>query len=79
MLADGAKCVHFMNSMVFAEIKPQIEKLPHDEMLKALAYMKHLLHAENPEYKSELARRHKDIEEGRGVNLGEAKKRLGIS
>ncbi len=65
--------------MVFAEIKPQIEKLPRDEMLKTLAYMKHLLRVENPEYQRELARRHEDIEAGRGISLDEAKKRLGIS
>ena len=29
--------------MFFAEIKPQIEQLPHDELLKAMAYLKHLL------------------------------------
>ena len=43
--------------MFFAEIKPQIEQLPHDELLKAMAYLKHLLRAENPAYQRELAQR----------------------
>lgn len=29
--------------MVFAEIKPQIEQLPHEEQVKAMALLKHLL------------------------------------
>jgi hypothetical protein len=62
--------------MVFTEIKPQIEQLSRDEMLKAMAYLKHLLRAENPEYQRELAQRHADIEAGRGISLTEAKKRL---
>jgi len=45
-------------------------------MLKALAYLKHLLRSENPDYQRELARRHADIEAGRGVGLNEAKERL---
>jgi hypothetical protein len=65
--------------MVFAEIKPQIEQLPHEELLKALAYLKHRLRAENPEYQRELAQRHADIEAGHGISLTEAKKRLGQS
>ena len=63
-------------SMVFAEIKPQIEKLSYEEMLKAMAYLKHLLRAESPAYQRELAQRHADIEAGRGISLTEAKKRL---
>ena len=62
--------------MGFTEIKPQIERLPHDEMLKVLAYLKHLLRAENPAYQRELAQRHADIEAGRGISLTEAKERL---
>lgn len=62
--------------MIFSEIKPQIEQLPHDEMLKTIAYLKHLLRAENPEYQCELAQRHADIEAGRGISLTEARQRL---
>ena len=62
--------------MVFAEIKPQIEQLAPDERLKALAFLKHLMRADDPEYQAELARRHAEIEAGRGVSLTEAKQRL---
>ena len=62
--------------MVFAEIKQQIEQLPHEELLKAMAYLKHRLRAENADYQRELAQRHADIEAGRGISLTEAKKRL---
>ena len=62
--------------MIFTEIKPQIEQLPHAEMLKTMAYLKHLLRAENPAYQRDLAQRHADLEAGRGIGLTEAKKRL---
>ena len=62
--------------MVFAEIKPQIEKLPHEELVKALAYLKHLVTSDNPEYQRDLAQRHADIESGHGISLNDAKKRL---
>ncbi|MCX6934429.1 MAG: hypothetical protein NTZ29_17375 [Verrucomicrobia bacterium] len=48
---------NYLSGMFFAEIKPQIEQLPHDELLKAMAYLKHLLRAENPAYQRELAQR----------------------
>jgi hypothetical protein len=62
--------------MAFAEIKPQIEQLTREEMLKAMAYLKHLLRAENPAYQRDLAQRHADIGAGRGVSLTEAQRRL---
>jgi hypothetical protein len=62
--------------MVFSEIKPQIEQLAPEELLKTLAYLKHRLRAEKLEYQRELAQRHADIEAGRGVSLTEAKQRL---
>jgi hypothetical protein len=65
--------------MIFAELKPQIEQLPREEMLKALAYLKHLVRAENAEHRRELAQRHADIEAGRKISLTEAKRRLGES
>jgi hypothetical protein len=65
--------------MVFAEIKPQIEQLPHSEQLKAIAFLKHLLRSENPDYQRELARRHTDIEAGKKIDLDEAKRRLEAS
>jgi hypothetical protein len=63
--------------MVFAEIKPQIEKLPREEMLKALAFLKHRLRADDPVYQADLARRHADLDAGKGISLSEAKRRLG--
>lgn len=62
--------------MVFAEIKPQIEQLDPTERLKAFAFLKHLLRAEDPAYQAEIARRHADIDAGRGISLSEAKRRL---
>jgi len=58
-------------------MKPQLEQLSHAELLKIAAYVKHRLRAESPAYQRELAQRHVDFEEGRGVTLAEAKKRLG--
>jgi len=63
--------------MIFAEIKPQIEQLSPGEMIKALAYLKHLLRASTVGNQQDLARRHAEIEAGRKVSLGEAKQRLG--
>jgi len=66
----------YLYSMFFAEIKPQIEQLSHDELLKTMAFLKRLLRAENPADQRELAQRHADIEAGRGVSLTVAKQRL---
>jgi len=62
--------------MVFAELKPQMERLPPREMLKAVAYLKHLLRAGTAENQRDLSRRHADIAAGRNVTLTEAKRRL---
>ena len=64
--------------MVFTEIKPQIEQLPHGERVKALAFLKNLLRAENPEYQRELARRHTEMDAGRKVRWEDLKKQLGL-
>lgn len=63
--------------MVFADLKPQIEQLDPEERLKAFAFLKHLLRANDPAYQTELARRHADIDAGKGIPLREAKRRLG--
>ncbi len=65
--------------MVFAEIKPQIEQLPHDERVKAMAYLKHLLRAENPAYQRELAQWHAEMDAGKKVQWEELKRQLGLS
>jgi len=62
--------------MVFAELKPQIEQLPHREMLKAMAYLKHLLRVDTGDNQRDLARRHAEMEAGRKVSLTEVKRRL---
>ena len=66
----------YLSSMFFAEIKPHIEQLSHDELLKTMAYLKHLLRAENPADQRELAQRHAVIKAGHGVSLTEAMQRL---
>lgn len=65
--------------MVFTELKPQIEQLPHDERVKALAFLKHLLRAENPDYQRELAQRNAGMDAGRKVDWETLKKQLGLS
>ena len=65
-----------MSTMVFAEIRPQIEQLPHVVLVKRLGFLKHRLGGENLEYPRELAQRHADIKAGHGISLTEAKKRL---
>lgn len=76
-LADRIKAI-YRPAMVFAELKPQIDQLPHSERLRAMAYLKHLLRAENPEYRHELARRHTDIEAGRKVRWEDLKRQLSL-
>ncbi|MBI3886615.1 MAG: hypothetical protein HY302_12935 [Opitutae bacterium] len=65
--------------MVFAELKPQIEKLPRPEQRKALAFLKHLLREGTAENRTDLARRHTEIEAGRKISHEELKARLGLT
>ncbi len=58
---------------------PQIEQLPREEMLKAMAYLKHRLRADDPEYQRELAKRHAAIEAGHGITLTDAQRRFADS
>ncbi len=67
-----------MRLMVFTEIKPQIEQLSHEERVKALAFIKHLLRAESPDYREELARRHAEMDAGKQVGWPDLKKQLGL-
>ncbi len=66
-------------TMVFAELRPQIEQLPHEEMVKAMAYLKSRLRAENPANKVELARRHAEMDAGKKVRWEDLKRQLGLS
>lgn len=68
-----------MNTMVFTEIKPQLDQLSPEERLKAIAYLKHLRQAENPEYQRELAQRHAEMDAGQKVRWEDLKKQLGLS
>jgi hypothetical protein len=77
-LADEAERVQFMNTMVFTEIKPQIDRLSPRERLKVLAYLKHLRQAENPRYKKELARRNAEMDAGKKVRWEDLKRQLGL-
>lgn len=63
--------------MGFAELKSQLEQLPRDEVLKALAFLKHRLRIDDPANQQELARLHLDIEQGHGVPLASLRRHLG--
>jgi|GEM_PF-2191249 len=65
--------------MVFAELKPQMEQLPHGEMLKALAFLKSRLRAETPGNRDELARLHQEMDAGRKVSWDDLKAKLGLA
>jgi hypothetical protein len=65
--------------MIFAEIKPQIEQLPHEEMLKALAFLKSRVRADSPANQAELARRHAEMDAGKKVRWEDLKRQLGLS
>jgi hypothetical protein len=62
--------------MVFTELKPQIEQLSPREMVKAVAYLKHLLRVGTVENRRDLSRRHVEMAAGHKVTLAEAKRRL---
>ena len=65
--------------MSFADIKPQIEQLPHDEMVQALAFLKSRLRADSTANRDEMARRHKEMEAGRKVQWEALKQQLGLT
>jgi hypothetical protein len=64
--------------MVFAEIRPQMEQLPHDEMLKALAFLKSRLRADTPANREELARRHAEMDAGKKIRWEDLKRQLDL-
>lgn len=65
--------------MVFSELKPQIESLPHDEMVKALAFLRSRLRADTEANRAELSRRHAEMDAGRKVDWDDLKRQLGLT
>jgi len=53
--------------MVFTEIKPQMEQLSHDEMVKVLAFLRSRLRADTVENREELAQHHAEMDPGKKV------------
>jgi hypothetical protein len=68
-----------MSTMIFAEIKPQMEQLPHEEMLKALAFLRSRLRADSIENREGLARTHAEMDEGKKIRWEDLKRQLGLS
>ena len=68
-----------LSGMSFAELKSQMEQLPHDEMVRALAFLKSRLRADNPANREELARRHNEMDAGRKVKWEDLKQQLGLT
>ena len=64
--------------MSFAEPKPQIEQLPHDEMVQAMAYLKSRLRADDPANQKELANLHAAMDAGRKVQWEDLKRQLSL-
>jgi len=67
-----------MATMIFAELKPQMEQLSREEMLKALAFLKSRLRADSAANREELARLHAEMDAGRKVRWDDLKKQLGL-
>lgn len=51
--------------MIFAELRPRMEQLPHDEMAKAMAFLKSRLRADTDANREELAQRHAEMDAGK--------------
>lgn len=62
----------------FADIRPQIEQLPRDEMVKTLAYLKSRLRNETDANSRELSRLNAEIDGGRKVRWVDLKRQLGL-
>jgi hypothetical protein len=78
VFATGGSRCNFVD-VSFADIRPQIEQLPHDEMVKALAYLKSRLRTETEANSQELSRLNAEIEGGRKVRWVDLKGQLGLS
>ena len=64
--------------MIFAEIKPQMEQLPHEEMVKALAFLRSRLRADTDANREELAQRHAEMDAGKKVRWDDLKRQMGL-
>lgn len=64
--------------MSFADLRPQMEQLPHADMVQAMAFLKSRLRAESSANREDLARRHTEIEAGRKVRWEDLKRELGL-
>ncbi len=51
--------------MIFAEIRPQMEQLPRDEMLKAMAFLRSRLRADTDVNREELSQHHTEMDAGK--------------
>ena len=68
-----------MIAMGFAELRPQLDKLSREEMLKALAHLKSRLRANDPENEKELSRIPAEMDGGKKVRWEDLKRQLGLS
>ena len=66
-------------SMGFAEIRPQIEQLSHEEMVTALAFLRSRLREENRANQEALAQQHAEMDAGKKVRWEDLKQQLGLA
>jgi hypothetical protein len=64
--------------MIFAELRPQMEQLSREEMLKAVAFLKSRLRTDSAANRDELARLHAEMDAGQKVRWDDLKKQLGL-
>lgn len=64
--------------MIFAELRPQMEKLPHDEMVKALAFLKSRLRADTATNREQLSQVRDEMDAGKKVRWDDLKRELGL-
>jgi hypothetical protein len=66
-------------NVIFGELKPQLEQLPRDEMLKALAFLRSRLRADSDANRLELAQLNAAMDAGQKVRWEDLKSHLGLS
>jgi hypothetical protein len=65
--------------MVFAELRPPMEQLPPEEMLKAQAFLKSRLRADTAANCEELARLNGEMDGGKKIRWEALKWQMGLS